>query len=500
MSSPTIQEYQPFVNYICKTLILLAGHDTSPGDIHPATVNVLLTLALCPSFSGDIDDFTSLVGAAAAYLAKESFQKDWVTPEPLQLLLHAIQHANTVYSPEDPEELDVLKKTRSALQGAMADITALDAFPSLNPLGGPVTTTLIQWLQLPNPSLRTVACLSLGNLSRSDEISTALVQQHQVHTRMMSVIADPATNDPQELHSGLSFLKNLAIPAQNKEALGGLLEASCVPRIFALDTLPQVQFAAVSLTRLLLVKCPANVEKICRRLTQDPDSPSRERTVATMLCEIFKRSDTEPTRLEAARAITMLCRVLHTTTPLNQVLVDWVPDNGKDDDASLREHFYSNHPLSDPLGFMVTQEKWPVLRSEAWFVYALMARTRDGAGVILSVMFSDVATAALIQAVTGKPTSPKTAADRLGDDVAPSSDSSVTVGPPSAGLLGMEDESKPVEPTEVGLRADRENAVVMCQEMNRNLGDELPQMRISLHQDLIREGTERIASQRDQPV
>lgn len=494
MSSPTIEEYRPFINYICKTLTLLAGHETSPENIHPATVNILLTLAVGPG-SGDVEDFTSLLGAAAAYLAKESFQREWVTPEPLQLLLHATHQANTGCVPDDPDELDMLKKTRAALQGVIADITALDEFPSSNPLGGPVAATLLQWLQLPNSSLRTVACLSLGNLSRSDEISTALVHTYQVHTFLTKVIADPATTDPQELHSALSFLKNLAIPPGNKEALGPLLDPSCVPRIFALDTLPQVQFAAVSLTRLLLVKCPANVQRICRRLSSDPYSPSHERTVATMLCETFKRSDAEPTQLEAARAITMLCRVLHTTTPVKNILTDWIPDSGKDDDQSLREYFYSKQPLSDPMSFMVTQEKWPILRSEAWFVYALMARSKDGSSVIMSVMFSDKATAALIQAVTGNPTSPSSAAERLGEG-ATTSDSSVTVGPPSAGLLGMEEEGKPVEPTEAGLRADRENAVVMCQELNRHWGEGMPQLRMSLHLDMIKEGTAMIAQQR----
>src|SRR5690606_25379818 len=114
-------------------------------------------------------------------------------------------------------------------------------------------------------SLRSAACLALGNLSRSDETSIALVDTHLAHVPLIELIGDPATSDPQVLHSALSFLKNLAIPAMNKPVLGDLLSPGCLPRIFSLDTLPQVQYAAVSLARLLLVNCPGNVRRVCLR-------------------------------------------------------------------------------------------------------------------------------------------------------------------------------------------------------------------------------------------
>lgn len=323
---------------------------------------------------------------------------------------------------------------------------------------------------------------------------------HGAHTPVIKLIADPSTSSSQVLHSALSFLKNLAIPAQNKPALGGLLDPICVPRIYSLDTLPQVQFAAVSLTRLLLINCPSNVQRVCSRLSTDKSTPSYEDTTVSELCSIFGRTDAEPTKVEAARAILTICRVLHSNS-VRSILTDWEPENPEDvdDDDKRRELFYSKNQLGEPLSFMVTQQKWPILRSEAWFVFALMCRSKDGGGIISSVTGSNAVIAALAETITGRPTSPSTVASQLGE-----TPSSVVTNPGTAtgtpSVPGMALEPQQVDPAQkAGMaRVDRENAVVMCQEMLRYCADELHQVRVSMMQDLIREGTQIIAAERGQ--
>lgn len=498
-SSPNISNYAPFVTYICKTLVLLNTQEGEAALANPLTVHLLLNLA--QGSTNDVEDFVSLATAASAYLTSEIFQKGMITGAELPLFLNTIYQAHTVFSLDhidDEDEATSLKETRESLQKALADVTAHDEFPTYHPLGTPVPQKLLSWLHAPDEALRSAACLALGNLSRSDETSTALVHTYGAHTPLIKLITDPATSDPKVLHSALSFLKNLAIPAQNKPALGDLLNPSCVPRIFSLDTLPQVQFAAVSLTRLLLINCPDNVERVCRHLSTDKWSPSHERTTVSGLCSIFDRTDAEPTKVEAARAILTICRVLHSNS-VKPILVDWDPENPEDidDDCQRRHLFYSKTHLGDALSFLVTQQKWPVLRSEAWFVFALMCRSKDGGGVIISVTLSDIATAALVQAVTGRPTSPSTVA-QLGET--PPSTMSSPTGSSNSMALGLEPQQvDPMQQADMA-RVDRENAIVMCQEILRNWADELPQMRLSMWQGLIKEGTHMIAAERGQTI
>lgn len=500
LRSPNLSNYTAFVTYFCKILTLLVSQEGEAARANPSTVSILLELATALPHNEDVDDFTSLASVAAAYLAAGSFQEEMLLESNLMLLLGTYYHAHTGFQlshPEDPDAEAALKQCRSALLTALSDVSANDAFLLRHPLGSPVSETLFAWLRGPITSLVPGACLIMGNLARSDEASTALVHTHAAHLPLLKLLSDPSTSDPQTLHSALSFLKNLAIPAANKPVLGDLLESVCVPRICSLDTLPQVQFAAISLTRLLLVNCPANVRRICARLSTDESSPSYDRSNVHGITSLFERTDTEPTKLEAARSIAAICRVLHSN-PAIDTLPEWNPKNPEElgDDGKRRDEFYSQHNLSVALRFLITQAKWPILRSEAWFVFALMCRSKDGGGVILNLMFDTDATAALMQAVTGRDTLPENTQLESQPD---NSAASATVNMlPSAS--GIQLEPQQVDPKQMAsiAKIDRENAVVLCTEMLRHWGDEMPQMRASMWQDLIKEGTELIVKDRGQ--
>jgi hypothetical protein len=500
LSSPTLTSHAPFVTYFCKILALLVNQEGEASVANPDTACILLRLAGALPFSEDVDDFASLSSVAAAYLGHASFQKNMLSEPHMTLLLNIFYHAHTAFEVahlEDAESEAALKQCRSSLLTAVSDISADDAFPLHHPLGSPISQTFFSWLQGPVESLKPAACLVLGNLSRSDETSTALVQNIAIHTPLISLLSDSSTSDPQTLHSALSFLKNLAIPVANKPLLGALLEPSCIPRIFTLDTLPQVQFSAVSLTRLLLVNCPANVARVCSRLSKDESSPSYDRSSVHAIISIFERSDAEPTKLEAARSIAALCRVLHSN-PTEDILPEWDSEAGDElgEDGKRRNAFYAHHDLSKLLTFLVCQEKWPILRSEAWFVFALMCRSKDGGGVILTALFNDAATAALMKTVTGRDTLPIAAESQDGGNEL-SSNAASSMLPDMSGLQLEPQQVNPQQMADMA-RIDRENGVVLCTEMVKHWGDEMPQMRLSMWQDLIKEGTELIARGRAQ--
>lgn len=508
--------------YFCKILALIVSQEGEAAVADPSTVGVLLDVATNSPAKEDLDDFISLVSVAVAYLADEGLQSRLITENRVGLFVEAFYRAHAGFEVSQTEDVDAatqLKQLRASLLATLADLSANDVFSSHYPLSSPVPQSFLAWIRGAHPLLQSAACLALGNLSRSDEASIALVERDSVHAHLIKLLSNPAVSDPQLLHSALSFLKNLAIPIQNKVPLGDLLDPSCVPRIYPLDTLPQVQFAAMSLTRLLLINCPANVRRVCTPSSADPSSPNHERTTVTSIADLFDRSDAEPTRLEASRSIAALCRVLHSTA-LSDVLPEWyeanfVSDSQPDEpvpsvqdqqadydqtgDEKRRGLFYKKHDLNKALAFLITQQKWPTLRSEAWFVFALMSRSRDGAAVIITVFQVHGTLGALMEAITG----------RKASESPPGADNQIVEAPGAKqadeAVTSMAAAGLQLEPQQVDLKqqanmakVDRENALVLCTELLRNWESELPPLRLSLLQDLVKEGTELVVAERNQ--
>lgn len=491
LSSPNISKFTPYITYFCKILALLVGQEGEPTVADPNTVPVLLKLATDPTFSEDVEDFVSLISVAAAYLGSEEAQEKFVKTPEVALFLSAFQRVYTDIDNETDDEdlLAQFKQLRTSLLGTLASLTGNDSFFVHHPLESPVSQALWKWLEQANPHLQAAGCLALGNLARSDEQSIALVQKHQVHKPLISALSNPQVSDTQLLHSALSFLKNLAIPVQNKTILRDLLDPICVPRIYTLDTIPQVQFAAVSLTRLLLVNCPSNVQTLCAPLPADSSTASDDTSVHGII-SLFGRSDAEPTRLEAARSIAAICRALHSTSPAD-ILPDWKPVEGQeaaDEGILKRQAFYNKHKLSDALAFLVTQPKWPIIRSEAWFVFALMSRSKDGAAMVTSVLENQDALDALSTAITGREKD-QASAKQIEAAPAASGDIEALTG-------GLSLEPQQVDPSQKAnmTKIDRENAVVLCTELLRTAAGSLPEDVSGTLHSLVKEGAELVAA------
>lgn len=495
------------VPFLCKILALLVTHECEAAAASPITVDVLLQLATSNWRRDNIDDFVSLSSVAVAYLAKEESQARLVMGPNFGLFLALFDQAQgiDVHTIEDPDTATQLTQLKTALLNMLADLSAHELFAAYHPVSSPAVQILLSWLSGPNVS---AACLALGNLSRSDAVALALVQEHKAHAPLTAMLSDSTVQDSQILHGSLSFLKNLAIPTDNKPLLGELLSPGCVPRICAMETLPQVHFAAASLTRLLLVNCQDNVRRLCAPLKGASPTPEGPVTSLHGLLDLFRRSDAEPTRLESARAVAALCRVLHSTPVIPVVLPGWNPEAGSfvrdakalsspealanspesGADMPRREAFYQQHDLSQALGFLITQQKWPILQSEAWFVFALMCRSRDGSEVVRAILADTTASNSLVQAVTGQQT--------VSPADSPNDIKALTGGSPDGPSVQLEPQQ--VDPAQKAnmTRVDRENAVVLCTELLKFRGSDMPPAQRALLQDLMTQGTHLIAAEK----
>lgn len=462
----------------------------------PRSPTVLLDLAVSRTHPPDLEDFCGLTSTALAYLTNEQFQTHLLESDSCALLMQCFEDSISRFdiASADPEEAAELKQIWSAFVKIFADISASPCFASL-PMDGPTVQRLATWLGSSNTDLQTAACLSLGNLARSDEASTALL--NDVYEPISAMLMSMAPSASQLQHAVLSFLKNLAIPGPNKPILGRLLlepaDEPILSPLWSTQTQPQTQFAAISLTRLLVSNCPANVSRLCAPLSPDPAFPAHKRTNLHLLISTTSRSDAEPTKLEGGRTVAAVCKSLHTpSAPTTPPLQSWDPVSP---DTS-RKRFYAVHAaeIAASLATLLTQRRFPALRSEVLFTMALMSRSTEGAEVVNAALQTSEAFSAVAEAVTGR----SAAAD------AGSAEGSGSVRGAGAGELdaieglGLEPRQASVDPAaKAGMgRIDRENGLVLVAELLRQDASGLPPGRRSEFEEILKTGGEMVVGER----
>lgn len=230
----------------------------------------------------------------------------------------------------------------------------------------------------------------LGNLSRSDEACKTMVHQFRIHETLVTLLQE--SDETPVLHSAAGFLKNLALLSGNKAVLGDAGVITSLPRLWTMDIIPQVQHAGASLTRQLVSNSYANVQRLLASLSPDPDSPAHERTYLSLLLSLNEKSDDISTKVEIARTVTAICRTLNSPQagiPTKQI-------------EETTHRLYALHPdIARPLAAMVAQSRWPVVRSEGWFAFALMARSQEGSIAVSDVVHAVEVYQPLVETITG---------------------------------------------------------------------------------------------------
>lgn len=363
------------------------------------------------------------------------------SPQTPALPLLSVANLNPLV--RNPDEEEQLSAVRSALIRALSDVSAMPEFGRQYPIGSSLFDSLLGWLSSSGVHFQICSCIMLGNLARSDTVCSSMVQDLHLHEILAALLKE--SSDLQVLHSVLGFLRNLALPMGNKNPMGaaGMIEA--ISRIWSMEFNVQLQYAAVGLTRQLLNGSMANVQRLLGPLSLDPDSPAHEKTYLSLLLSLFEKTDQLPTKLEIARITAAIWRCLNTT--------DQPVEN--DDVASITRKLFSKHSnVVAPLAMMVSQSRWPVLRSEGWFALALMARSKEGTAAINRVLGRVEFLGALVETITGKSMAVEVDNRTVASEAGPGSE------PSEPGI-------RPSQREEMRMR-DRENAMVLVSELLKN--------------------------------
>ncbi|KAJ5108795.1 hypothetical protein N7456_005470 [Penicillium angulare] len=429
-------------------LVELASEQAQGVENAPDGI-ILLLMELALDEEIELERYSTLINSLFAYLEKERFQNTCVAHNLVETLLSVLYRSFSIEVDESSkEDVQSMAQSRLKVNQALGEVSASPLFSQHYPLSSPLSQKLKSWIVAEEDQLQICACVMLGNLARSDEVCQAMVQELKIHEELISVLQSEARGGV--LHSALGFLKNLAIAGDNRITLAEAGIIPAVSRLWAFESVPQVQFSAATIARQVIISSMENISRLLSPLSDDLDSPAHRRTYLSLLLSLFEKTDSAPIKTEIGRTIASICR---TVTPKIAT---------EDAQAiSLLNTLYDLHEgVARPIGAMITQTQWPVVRSEGWFALALMANTKSGCVAVADCLQNEEVLELLKKTLSTE---------------------------------ASNDESTE-KPDENQVNKDRDNAFVLVQELLKNESGTLPDGYRGTIEDLANEHSRHLAS------
>lgn len=340
------------------------GIEQSPDG----TVQLIVELAI--ENEVDFAQFSCLVNCLVAYLENKRLQDVCISQNLVEGPVSVLKQSFSIDVGPSTADLQAMEQLRLKINQSLAEVSGSPLFMEHYSLDSPLSQTLVSWLQGSEEQLQICSCVMLGNLARTDEVCQAMVRDLNIHRHLISILRSDARG--AVLHSVLGFLKNLAIAADNRSYLGDAGIIPAVSRLWKFEMLPQVQFSAASTARQVITSSIKNVSRLLDPLSTDPDSPAHMRTYLSLLLSLFEKTDSTPIKIDIGRTIASICRTLSPRAR---------------ESSALFERLFSLHEdVARPIGSMITQTQWPVVRSEGWFALALMASSKPGSLAVVDCL------------------------------------------------------------------------------------------------------------------
>ena len=390
-----------------------------------------------------------IIHTASAFLKHDRFQQHFIEHDLTYTLLDVVHRlspaSETVASQpdllsigQDPDE-EILSSLLKAATEILTDISAIGTFAQKYTIDSALVNSLNQWLVSQQQQKQICSCLMLGNLAQSDSVCREMVNRLGLHDRLLDILE--GQRHPQTSYAALGFLRNLALPAENKPTIGTQRTVDIIARFWSHDVNQQIQHASVALIRQLLNNCIGNVRWLLESLSPDPESPAHEKTYMSLLLLLFGRTDDAATKFETGRTVATICRCISTSA-------QGLPPESTE--AIWHRLYGLHHDIATPLAMMISQSRFPVLRSEGWFALALMARSEEGSAAVSEVFQQLEAFGVLVSTITGQ--------------------SSTSERPATGNTMSSESNGSDRSPEQAQKMKDkdRENALVLVNELLRH--------------------------------
>ena len=338
------------------------------------------------------------------YLENERFQNLCVSNGMVENVLSVLHQSFSIeVDRSSVEETKALVQLQLKINQSLAEVSGSELFAKFYPLDSPMIQTLKSWLTATEDQLQICSCVMLGNLARSDEVCEVMIRDLSLHKELVSILKSDARG--AVLHSSLSFLKNLAIAGDNRSYLGDAGIVPAISRLWGYETVPQVQFAATSIARQLIISSVQNISRLMETPPPKGDSSTNRPTYLSHLLALFDKTDSAPIKTEIGRIVASICRTLSPKA-----------HEQNDEAKTLLDHLFSLQGVARPVGAMITQKQWPVVRSEGWFALALMASSKQGSLAVVDCLQSMEVYPLLEETLSAGDSGPANETDKLAKD------------------------------------------------------------------------------------
>ncbi|KAK5019781.1 hypothetical protein LTR39_000154, partial [Cryomyces antarcticus] len=195
----------------------------------------------------------------------------------------------------------------------------------------------------------------------------------QIHKPLVHILGN--TSDARLSHAAAGFLKQLARPTENEETLRAAGTVKAVFRQLSSDKFPDLTHALLSLLRHLLIDSPENVKQVL--VPADYPRPNEGLlSNVHMLLSIFTRSDNAAIKTEIGLIFKEICKCLVSLQR------EMAIEHGVFGQLCLHAD------VTRPADFLIRQTQ-PLLQSQGWFTFALLARSRAGSRAVASCIAND---------------------------------------------------------------------------------------------------------------
>jgi hypothetical protein len=353
----------------------------------------------------DEDNYHDYVALVTHYLQSPEFQSKIATPEILDKLVDlTIDYESRLTAGETQDVFRALATQQDSnkapsedlivllmvhLVNSLSAISATDAFVHNFTIQNSPYTKLRSTLQHRTPTPSTVsACVVLGNLVTSDQISRTIIEDFGIHLPLISILS--TSEEPALLYAAAGFVRNLAIPQQNKILLAdeNLIEVCC--RLLV-NADPSVRGEGAAILGKLVANNLTNIKKVVYEGIPDEVLPAQ--TLGTELRDSPTILHHIVTQALAPSAPVPSTSMKNAMVELGRTIIAMLRYLGQADiEPSAKfvaQDMFKTPLIARPVARLVRQRFFTDARSEGLLGLGLMVQSHEGALCVIEELNED---------------------------------------------------------------------------------------------------------------
>ena len=281
--------------------------------------------------------------------------------------------------PDDEENQSLLEAARGELLEFLCHIASSTTIATLRAQECTILSHLRCWLAGGEQKLPTAcvecASLFLGNIAHDEAACEILVREQSIHTLLIGCLK--THDDRRVLHAVGGCLRNIAVPAKNKEIIAQAGAFEALMYLLRIQLVQELPYLGACIIRQLVNGSFSNVQLLVSKAYTHGEVGSGQMTYLEILLECSYHSDDFAVKAETARTLAAIFRTLSTAKePQDKV-------------ESVLRKTLSHANLLSLIEAVLRQDQHSPLRSEGWFTLALIAQSNEGARTVAKLLEDD---------------------------------------------------------------------------------------------------------------